>query len=413
MGKKFIALTIFAALMASAVTALAYEKETVLYQFSRQANGWGPQGQELIDSQGNIFGVASEGLVNEKSTCCGMIYELIPQAGGGYSYNVIYAFSGLSGDAFPEGYISMDASGNIYGSTAGSYGEVYRLSPNSSGGWSETVLWTESASGFGATGVAVDASGNVYGTAAFGGANNRGFVFEISPSGGSWTTQDIYDFSGPDGSGSVGSVILDAAGNLYGTTPQGGSSTNCSGGCGVVFELTPNAGHWTESVLLNFNGGNGSGPQARMTFDTNGNLYGTTWLGGPKNFGVVFELTPNGTGGWKEHILHAFSDANGDGAQPDTPLVVADGVIYGATLSGGSANGGCSTQQEASGCGTVFKLTLAGTVWKESILHSFTGLRDGAFPGGVSVDASGNLFGLADSGGDSNNDGVSFELTSN
>lgn len=414
MRVKFVAITILLALIASATAALAVEKETVLYQFSRKSNGYGPQGAEVLDAQGNIYGVASEGGV--AGSCCGLIYELSPQVGGGYAYNVIYTFTGVGADGYPTGSLTMDTAGNLYGATADGYNEIYKLSPNGSGGWSENVLYVGSASGFGFSSVAMNAAGEVFATAAFGGANNKGFVLELSPSGGTWRFQDIYDFDGIHGSGGGSGLILDAAGNLYGTTPQGGTSTNCTNGCGVVFRLRPDSTTWIESVLVNFNNTNGWNPAATLSMDASGNLYGTTELGGAKGYGIVFELSPNGSGGWTEHVLHAFSDANGDGSEPNTALVLGEGVIYGTTLTGGLSPSGCSSNINnviSNGCGTVFKLTLSGGLWRESILHSFTGLRDGAFSGGVTVDANGNLFGSADSGGDRDNDGVTFELTAN
>jgi len=415
MKTRLVVIAILFALVGTAVLAGAAEKETVLYQFSRKANGYGPQGPEVMDALGNIYGVASEGDLSGQ--CCGAIYELSPKAGGGYSYSTIYTFTGIGADNFPTGTLTMDAAGNLYGTTAGGYNEIYRLSPNGSGGWSESVLYVGSASGFEFSSVAVDAAGNVYSVAAIGGANNKGFVLELSPSGSTWTFQDIYDFDGVHGSGGngaylLGGLVVDAAGNVYGTMPQGGTSTACSGGCGVAFRLRPDGDIWVQSVMVNFNGTNGSYPGGNLSIDASGNLYGTTQLGGAKGFGTVFELTPTSSNTWRQHLLHAFTDANGDGAQPSAPLTLGSGVIYGATTSGGG-NTGCSTIYNAVGCGTVFKLTLSAGMWKESILHAFTGLKDGAFPGGVIVDANGNLFGEADSGGDADNDGVTFELTAN
>jgi uncharacterized repeat protein (TIGR03803 family) len=405
MRTRLVVMAALLALVGTAVVASATEKETVLYQFNRKAGGYGPQGPEVMDTQGNIYGVASEGGVSGQ--CCGAIYELSPQTGGGYSYSTIYTFTGIGPDLFPTGTLTMDAAGNLYGTTAGGYNEIYKLSPNGSGGWSESVLYSGSASGFDFSAVAEDAAGNVYSVEAIGGANNKGFVLELSPSGETWTFQDIFDFDGVHGSGGnggfiVGGLIADAAGNLYGTMPQGGTSTNCTNGCGVVFELKPDGDLWVEKVLENFNGTNGSVPATTLSIDGSGNLYGTTTTGGSKGSGLAFELTPNGSGGWTQHVLHAFSGANGDGSSPDTPLTLAGSAIYGTTRFGG-----------VNGSGTVFKLSLSGGMWKESILHSFTGLKDGAFPGGVIVDGSGNLFGEADFGGDRDNDGVTFELTAN
>jgi uncharacterized repeat protein (TIGR03803 family) len=403
MKTRLVVIAVLFVLAGTAVAANAAERETVLYQFNHKSGGYGPQGPEVMDSAGNIYGVASEGGV--AGQCCGLIYELSPKAGGGYSYNIIYTFTGVGADDYPVGTLTIDAAGNLYGTTDGGYTEIYKLSPNGSGGWTESVPYSGSASGFQFSAVAEDAVGNIYSTVAIGGANNEGFVLELSPSGTTWTAQDIYDFDGTHGAGgnggfNVGGLILDAAGNLYGTTPQGGTSTNCTGGCGVLFKLRPDGSIWVESVLVNFNGANGSVPAATLSIDGSGNLYGTATKGGSKGAGLAFELTPNGTGGWTQHVLHAFSGDNGDGSSPDTQLILAGGAVYGTTRFGGNS-------------GTVYKLTLTGGMWKESILHSFTGLKDGAFPGGVIIDANGNLFGEADFGGDSSNDGVTFELTAN
>ena len=321
MRTRLVVMAALLALVGTAVVASATEKETVLYQFNRKAGGYGPQGPEVMDTQGNIYGVASEGGVGGQ--CCGAIYELSPQTGGGYSYSTIYTFTGIGPDLFPTGTLTMDAAGNLYGTTAGGYNEIYKLSPNGSGGWSESVLYSGSASGFDFSAVAEDAAGNVYSVAAIGGANNKGFVLELSPSGETWTFQDIFDFDGVHGSGGnggfiVGGLIADAAGNLYGTMPQGGTSTNCTNGCGVVFELKPDGDLWVEKVLENFNGTNGSVPATTLSIDGSGNLYGTTTTGGSKGSGLAFELTPNGSGGWIQHVLHAFSGATTEMDRPRT-----------------------------------------------------------------------------------------------
>jgi uncharacterized repeat protein (TIGR03803 family) len=413
MKTRLVVIAVLFTLVGTAVVARAGDKETVLYEFSGRANGDGfhPVGQEAMDAQGNIYGVANEGGVSGQ--CCGLIYELSPTAAGGYSYNVIYTFTGIGADFFPESSLTIDTAGNLYGSTQGApYGEVYELSPNGSGGWTETVLYVETISYWGIGNLAVDASGNLFGTGGFGGKHNKGFVFALLPSGGTATFEDLFDFDGTNGASPSG-VTVNATGNvLYGTTAQGGTSTNCTNGCGVVFKVEANGYDWLESVLMNFNGANGSLPETAPTTDGLGNLYGTAVLGGSKGFGIVFELTPNGSGGWTQHILHSFSDANGDGSEPNTTLVLYDGAVYGTTLSGG--NSGCATvinNFDSVGCGTVFELTLSGARWSESLLHSFSGLRDGGFPQGVIVDANGNLFGATIAGGDQDNQGVTFEMT--
>ena len=196
-----------------------------------------------------------------------------------------------------------------------------------------------------------------------------GTVFELTPNGdGSWTESVLHSFYYSDGFGPEVGLIFDAAGNLYGTTLGGGALQR-----GTVFKLTPNGdGSWTESVLHSFNGSDGNWPRG-LIFDAAGNLYGTTYLGGARNVGTVFEFTPNGDGSWTKTVLHSFRGGS-DGANPMAGLIFdAAGNLYGTTIWGGG--GVCPN-----GCGTVFKLrpTLSGT-WRFGVLHKFMG-TPGAYP---------------------------------
>jgi uncharacterized repeat protein (TIGR03803 family) len=141
---------------------------------------------------------------------------------------------------------------------------------------------------------------------------------------------------GKDGGDPETSLILDAAGNLYGTTRQGGGSTNCRGGCGTVFKLTPNAdGSWTERVLHSFSGADGNNPRASLIFDTAGTLYGTTIGGGSNDRGTVFKLTSNTDGTWTESVVYSFT-GGADGCAPWANLIFdAGGNLYGTTTRGG------------------------------------------------------------------------------
>jgi|SRR5450631_833838 uncharacterized repeat protein (TIGR03803 family) len=216
-------------------------------------------------------------------------------------------------------------------------------------------------------GVILDASGNPYGTTD-GGGNGTGTVFELTPSaGGGWTEKTLYSF-GVSGSGDgnypAAGLVFDAAGNLYGTTADGGSGC-VSPGCGTVFELTPTAGgSWTEKILYSFqaNGKDGNLPQSGLVLDAKGNLYGTTPLGGTSNVGSVYELTPMADGRWKEKILHSF-DSNTGGRNPSASLIFdAAGNLYGTTSGNGIFQG------------TVFKLTpTARGGWKQKVLQVFGG----------------------------------------
>lgn len=215
----------------------------------------------------------------------------------------------------------------------------------------------------------------------------------------------LHKFSGGnDGGNAQGSLIFDAAGNLYGTTFEGGNS-RC--GCGgVVFQLTPKSdGRWTETVLHVFRGGNdGGGPRAGLIFDADGNLYSTTAFGGIPNLGTVFELTPNADGSWAEKLLYSFTGES-DGAGPFAGLIFDQaGNLYGTTGSGGTGS---------TPAGTVFELTpnIDGS-WSERIIHSFTREVDGAGPSGLVFDHAGNLYGTTSVGGASES-GTVFELTPN
>ena len=225
--------------------------------------------------------------------------------------------------------------------------------------------------------------------------------------------QVLHSFQGgsSDGAGPVGGLIFDDVGNLYGATVYAGSGGNCviDQGCGTAFMLAPKGdGTWTESVIFNFTDyslGGASWPAAGLVRDGSGNLYGTLSIGGPNCWshespyecGAVFELTPNGDGTWTQNILHYFVGT--DGSQPGSGLIFdASGALYGTTPWGGS--GKCSANSNA-GCGTVFKLAPnSDGSWTETVLHSFTGGRDGAYPtASLIFDPAGNLYGTTNYGG--------------
>lgn len=198
--------------------------------------------------------------------------------------------------------------------------------------------------------------------------------------------QRLYEFNGnPDGAGPIGDLVADPAGNLYGVTLWGGGSSACGiGGCGAVFEVTPQG---RETLLYGFDNTDGSGPMGGLALDKEGNLYGTTSGGGRGHDGVVFELARNGT----ETVLHSFTGK--DGAYPEASLLLGPkGTLYGTTYSGGIP-GDCA----GLGCGTVFKLKPDGT---EKVLYAFKGGEDGSYPSaGLVKDKSGNLYGTTVQGG--------------
>jgi uncharacterized repeat protein (TIGR03803 family) len=248
--------------------------------------------------------------------------------------------------------------------------------------------------------VIADSAGNLYGTTTQGGTAGFGTVFELTHSASGWHETTLYNFTTGGGTYSVHSaLIFDSAGNLYGETSNGGSA-----GLGTVFRLSPAAGgKWTEKDLFTFTGSaTGVEPWGGLAFDAEGSLYGAALHGGnhptgcSSGCGVVFKLTPE-NGQWKEDILYKFAGGN-DGAQPATNLIFDQvGNMYGTTAAGGILAQECGT-----GCGTIFKLTPAsGGGFTESVLYRFTGVHgDGASPGpGVVFDQAGNLYGSTGYGG--------------
>lgn len=279
----------------------------------------------------------------------------------------------------------------------------------------ENVLYSFQGGSDGAfppSGLIADQSGNLYGTTTFGGAvcgnTSCGTVFKLTPPaalGGMWTESVLYAFQGyTDGGGPRGGLTFDKTGNLYGTTFGGGQNAAC-GNCGTIFQLTPPSapgGNWTEHVLHRFQDDpDGALPWGGMIFDRSGNLFGTTYSGGPYGVsGTVFQLTPPAVpgGDWTESVIHSFDWADpGEGYNPLSSLTMDKaGDIYGTTESGGIFKQG--------GVGTVFKLTspaTTGGAWSYRVLHRFQGSpADGAFPiGGLVFDELGNVYGTTESGG--------------
>lgn len=305
---------------------------------------------------------------------------------------VLFTFTGSDGEA-PDASLIFDRAGNLYGTTSqggtNGYGTVFKLSPSASGTWTETVLHsfdrTDGANPEGS--LIFDRAGNLYGRTSQGGASGNGTVFELSPgANGRWTEAVLFSLDGLNGSQPFGSLTFDAQGNLFGTAWQGGNfyAGGCIyGGCGTVFEVSPGGnGKWTGTAIYVFNGKDGSAPFCNLVFDKAGNLYGTT-TGLLSNYtGTVFRLTRGANGAWSETVLYTFNDSGGDQLYAGLTFGKA-GNLYGTTWSGG-----------AYAVGSVFMLTPGKSgKWTKTVLHSFNG-KDGAFAyAGVVFDAAGNLWG--------------------
>jgi uncharacterized repeat protein (TIGR03803 family) len=375
----------------------------VIYNFNGGATGQNPAAGMILDSNGNNLG---------RGRRCGR-RNCIRAIALWFRMNLtpLHIFDwnpsqGIQGDgASPHAALVFGPEGKLYGTTASgglpvSEGTVYQLS-DGGGGWSESVLYRFKSNDDGIvpqSSVTFDQAGNMYGTTSNGGTGNRGTVYELSPVNGGWQEKVLWSFgiSLTDGEIPFGNVVLDDAGNLYGTTVFGGARY------GTVFELVPSGSDWKEKTLHTFQlSTDGGYSEAGLTPDSAGNLYGTTSAGGPNGGGTVFELTPSG-GGWDFHVIYAFS-WNGEQTGPFGGVTFdSEGNLLGTTYA------------EGNGVGSVFKLTRSGNNWVYSDLHDFDE-TDGAYPqGNLVLDSSGNVYGTTVAGGTGTGCaatcGVAFEI---
>jgi uncharacterized repeat protein (TIGR03803 family) len=344
--------------------------------------------------------------------------------------NLLHTFAGGPGGASPLGTLILDGNGNVYGTTQfggikntacpNGCGTVYELIPGSNGQWTETVLHTFTGGTGGAQplgGLISDGTGDLYGTTSSGGTSTNcpggcGTVFELTPAtGGNWTWHELFSFNGTGGQMPVGRLALDGAGNLYGVTAEGGGATACTEGCGTVYALVHNSDAWTWKGLHIFSGIRfGTHPMAGLVLDNLGNLYGTTVSGGINcngaGCGTVFELM-RGNGG-AQWTLRQLHAFAGPGSDSDSPQAE---LVFDATGNLYGTTSGASQPEGCSPCGTAFELIPAATgPWAEHILRAFLGTLDGGSPQAPLIsDGNGNLFGTTTVGG-SLGGGTIFEL---
>jgi uncharacterized repeat protein (TIGR03803 family) len=283
--------------------------ETTLHTFSSLDQGGNPAAEVVFDQAGNLYSTTLFGGlgIGPFMLGYGVVFELTP-SGGSWTYSVLYKFT-------------TGAGGSGGGPTAG---------------------------------VIFDNAGNLYGPDASGGDHERGMIYELTPSGPDWTEKTLYTFPGEQGEDApAGGLIFDSTGNLYGTTANGGT-----GGGGTVFELIPTNGNWTLNTLYSFSGSAGCGPEASLVMDGAGNLYGTTYCDGANGFGSVFKLTPTPTPPWTYTSLHDFRGGS-DGAMPMSNVVIdSSGNLYGTAVGGGSIinNPHCAVGLGYH-CGVVWEIT--------------------------------------------------------
>ncbi len=387
-----VVMSVLVAVLVLTTAGLA-STEKVLYAFTGESgdNDWGGV---ISNAKGTLYGATLTG----GTYGYGVVFDL-KHSKSGWTENVLYSFTGGSDGAYSYGGVSFDKKGNLYGATyeggAYGYGTVFELK-HTNGGWTESVLYNFTGGSDGSlpeAGIILDERGNLYGTT-YQGGTGYGVVFELEHSKGGWTENVLYGFTGGrDGADPQDSVVFDNAGNLYGTTYNGGTS-----GYGVVFELKHSKSGWTENVLYSFTGGSDGGEPSfgSLIFDKSADLFGTTEVGGAGGYGTVFELK-HSKGTWVESVLYGFTGAS-DGALPTGCLIFdTKGNLYSTTEAGGN------------GYGVVFQLKHSNGAWKENVLYAFTGGSDGATPVSGVVLNKGNLYGGTTAGGSGS--GVVFEIT--
>jgi uncharacterized repeat protein (TIGR03803 family) len=393
-----------AALVVSTAGAAGTTQVNVIYSFAGGNDGAYTDTDLVADSAGNLYGTS----VEEGKFGGGTVFQVTSSG----VHTVLYNFTGGADGGEPYKGVTLDPAGNLYGTAVtggtgagcdGGCGVVYKLT-NSGGTWVQSVLhnFTGGNDGSGpGSGLTFDKQGNLYGTTPTGGAKGFGVIYQLKPSGsGNWKLSVIHTFTGgADGlGGSAGRLILDAAGNLYGTCTVGGVN-----GSGTVYELSFRQGQWHLTTLYAFKDQpDGALPYGGLIFDRAGNLYGTTYYAGANDLGTVYKLThSNGT--WTETVLYSFK-GGADGDDPISTLVSdAAGNLYGTTSDGGAKS--CN-------CGTIFKMTRgSGGTWTESVAYQFLGSPDAGFAyNGMVVDRAGNFYGATVHGG-TVNDGAIYQFT--
>jgi len=374
----------------AAVRRSAQGSERVLYSFTGGSDGGNAATGLALDGNGNLYGTTVIGGTAQ----CGTIFELEPQASPPWPETVLHNFGCYADGKNPHGGVTFDRGGNLDGTTVaggsgGSCGSdgcgiLFQLTSKT-----ENVLhnFTGGRDGFGpGDGVVFDPAGNVYGMTPDGGAHSQGTIYEVWRAGRQWREKVIHAFTGgaDGGVGSLGLLLRDAAGDLYGVTETGGAH-----GAGTVFKLhATSKRRWNLTTLYAFKGEpDGGSPYGGLVAAANGDLYGTTYYGGAGGLGSVFELARGTHGRYRERVLYSFR-GGGDGSSPTATLTLENGELYGTTSAGG---GSC-------GCGTLFKV--GARSGRESALHAFGSGSDGAYPYyGLTLDASGNLYGATVAGG--------------
>ena len=377
----------------------AAARTVVIHAFNGGLEGGSPQGPLVADKLGNLYGSNSSG-----GSGYGTIFELSPPStpGGGWTETTLYTFSGSTDGAYPNGGLAIDSEGVLYGTTlqggaclSGYCGVVFQLSPPFPGTTLVfSVLYTFPVNQGSPTGnLALDAQGNLYGAAQAGGTQpfGAGYIFQLTrPSAPfqPWTESNILNFSGYPIDGALpNNVIVDAQGIVFGTTNQGGAGRCFDAGtfigCGTAYSLVKqSSGKWVETIIHNFSASEENSPAFGLTFGLGHALYGTAGY-------TVYRLQPppDPTASWTKSVIHTFPEGI-NGTEPFSILTVdASGNLYGTSSPSG-----------IEGFGTAYELSpTSATLWTETNLAVFPGYTNPQPNGGVIRNASGVLFGVADS----------------
>jgi len=403
--------TLFAAVVFAVwFTALAHGQTfTVLHAF-QVVDGLYPYAGPTLDAHGNIYGVTENGgLLNCDEggpVGCGVVYTLT-KINSDWGFSLLYEFGADTHLPPYPSQIVIGPNGGVYGAELEGgppelQGTIYNLVPpltahsaTANSFWTNRVLHQF---GVGNDGTyphkfVFDSAGNIFGVTAFGGAFNEGTVYELSPSAQGWTETILYSFQGGvDGMLPKG-VVLDDAGNLWGTTEQGGNP-GCSPfqGCGTIFELSRSGSSWTKTTLYSFNQNTDSGYPSALLRDSSGNLFGVTSQTGPDTYlGGIWELSPSDNG-WTFKILYNFRGPTVSLVGPFAPVMDASGALYGVNNNGGTQN--CGNE----GCGNVYKLTPSGNgQWVYTDVHDFAeNDSGGCLPvGPPALDSAGKVYGAS------------------
>ena len=410
---------VFGLTLMAAGTARA-QTYTVIYNFfSAQA----PTAGVTIDRAGNLYGTAAGG----GTFGYGIVFRLAYK-NSSWLFTPLYNFQGGTDGELPTNPLTIGPDGGLYGTTTYGgvegceyCGVVFKVTPpptrcrSALCPWSERLLYrfTGGLDGSGPAGpLLLDASGNIYGTTILGGTANDGTVFNLTASGGSWTESVLHNFNIQDGTFPNSGVISDSAGNLYGTALSHGPYS-----FGSAYELSPSGSGWDFTILHGFMWQTDGGyPLGGVTFDSAGNLFGTTAFLGPNGGGTAFELSPE-SDSWSFSNLYSFTCFGGYCSESPAHVSRREPLIYSntpgprASLLRDTAGNlyGTTASDGAIGCGSIFELSPTQDGWTYTTLHEFTGGDDGCgSSGSVAMDSAGNLYGTA--GGGALGNGLVWEI---